>query len=71
MSHVEKLEVQVAGLSPADLARFRIWFLEFDARAWDQEIAADSKAGKLDRLIAEARADYEIWQGAPDHRDLT
>jgi hypothetical protein len=58
MSQIEQLAKEVAGLSPDDLAKFRRWFLDFDARAWDQEIEADSQAGKLDSLIAEARADY-------------
>ena len=37
----------------ADLAKFRAWFLEFDARVWDAQIESDLKAGKLQGLIAE------------------
>jgi hypothetical protein len=59
MSDVEQLEKQIEGLSREDLARFRAWFVEFDARAWDRQIEEDSKAGKLDGLIDEAMADYE------------
>jgi hypothetical protein len=59
MSQIEQLEKEVAGLSPEDLAKFRRWFLDFDARVWDQKIEADSQSGRLDSLIAEARADYE------------
>ena len=59
MSEVELLEQRIESLSPQDLARFRAWFLEFDARVWDAQIEADVKAGKLDRLINEALADYE------------
>jgi hypothetical protein len=59
MSEIELLEQKVESLSPQDLARFRAWFLEFDARVWDAQIEADAKAGKLDRLINEALADYE------------
>jgi hypothetical protein len=47
----------VQELSPEELAEFRVWFLEYDADMWDQQIAADLKSGKLDELIAEARAD--------------
>jgi hypothetical protein len=42
----------------ADLAKFRAWFLEFDARVWDAQIESDLKAGKLQGLIAEALAEY-------------
>ena len=59
MSKVEQLEKQIEKLSPEDLARFRAWFLEFDARVWDDQIEADVKAGKLKGLVAEALADYK------------
>jgi len=58
MSKVEQLERQIEDLSPEDLSKLRAWFFELDARLWDQQIEADSKAGKLDGLIAEALADY-------------
>ena len=59
MNAVEQLTWNVKGLSPEDLQQFRAWFLEYDAQCWDQQIAADLKAGKLDDLIAEARADFK------------
>jgi hypothetical protein len=58
MNNVEELEKRVEGLSPDDLARFRAWFAEFDAQAWDRQIEADAASGKLDSLVHEARADY-------------
>ena len=59
MSEVEQLEDQIAKLAPRDLARFRAWFVDFDARVWDDQIEADAKAGKRDHVIAEALADYQ------------
>lgn len=59
MSEVEQLEQRIKDLSPQDLAKFRAWFVDFDARVWDAQIEADSKAGKLDGLVAEALADYK------------
>ena len=59
MSEVEQLEERIAKLAPRDLAEFRAWFVEFDARVWDEQIEVDAKAGKLDGLIAEALADYK------------
>jgi hypothetical protein len=58
MSEVEQLEQRIDSLSPQDLAKLRAWFAEFEARAWDNQILADAKAGKLDALITEALADY-------------
>ena len=58
MSALEELEKHIQGLSPEDLKKFRAWFAEFDARVWDAQIEADSKAGKLDALVGEALAEY-------------
>lgn len=59
MSELEQLEQQVLRLRP------RIW--QYSARGlsnwtisfWDKQIEADVAAGKLDRLIAEARAEFK------------
>lgn len=66
MSELEQIEEQIAKLAPRDLAQLRAWFLEFDARVWDQQIEADSASGKLDKLIGEAVADYKAGKA----RDL-
>jgi hypothetical protein len=58
MGEVEKIEAQIQGLSPDELAEFRAWFIKFDAAAWDRRIEADVQAGKLDELIEEARAEF-------------
>jgi len=59
MTKVEDIEAAIAGLSPEDLARLRAWFEDFDARLFDEKIERDAKAGKLDQLAAEARAEHE------------
>ncbi|HOR01097.1 MAG TPA: hypothetical protein PLJ35_19960 [Anaerolineae bacterium] len=59
MSELEQLEQRVLGLSPEDLAKFRAWFIELEHRLWDKQVEADLAAGKLDRLIAEARAEFK------------
>ena len=57
MSEIEQIEERVQSLSREELAKFRAWFLEFDAKVWDEQIEADVNAGKLDELIDEALAD--------------
>lgn len=59
MNALEHLEQQVLQLSSEDLEKFRAWFLELDHQLWDKEIEADFRAGKLDRLINEARAELK------------
>ena len=52
------LENAVAGLPTDELAKFRAWFVEFDADAWDRQIEEDVRAGKLDALAEKALADH-------------
>ncbi len=66
MGKIEHIEQQIESLSPEELAIFRRWYVAFDADAWDRRIESDVKAGKLDSLVAEARADYDAGKA----RDL-
>jgi hypothetical protein len=59
MSELEEIEQRIRKLSPAELAKFRAWFAEFDHLLWDRQIEADAKAGKLDKVAAEALAEYK------------
>jgi hypothetical protein len=58
MTTVETIERAIEQLPAEELAKFRRWFLEFDAAAWDAQIEADAAAGKLDVLAEEALAEY-------------
>lgn len=44
-------------LSPQELAAFRAWFAEYDAKLWDDQFERDVAAGRLDALAAEALED--------------
>jgi hypothetical protein len=55
---IEDIEEAVAGLPPDQLARFRVWFEEFEATRFDRQIERDAEAGKLDRLADQALVDF-------------
>jgi len=57
MSTVQEIEAAVRKLSHNDLAAFRSWFSEFDADAWERQLEADVRAGRLDSLADEAVQD--------------
>jgi hypothetical protein len=59
MSSVKEIETAVARLSREELARFRNWFADFDAEAWDRQFEADATAGRLDALAEEALRDLD------------
>lgn len=56
MSTIEHIEDEIRKMSAEELARFRNWFLEFDARQWDEQIEEDADSGRLDK-IAETAVD--------------
>ncbi|OBQ84424.1 hypothetical protein [Mesorhizobium sp. WSM3873] len=57
MTKLEQIEKSVAELSPEELKAFAAWFETLQADLWDKQIEADAKAGRLDKLVAEARAE--------------
>lgn len=59
MTTIEQIEQEIRNLNSDELARFRNWFLEFDARNWDEQIEQDSRAGRLDKL---ANAAVQSWR---------
>lgn len=59
MTKVEALEREVEKLTPEELAAFRDWFVEYDSELWDRQIERDSAEGRLDRIAAEALAEFE------------
>ena len=59
MTRLEDIEKAVAGLAPEELAKFRRWFEEMDARLWDEQIRHDAGKGKLDNLASQALEDHK------------
>ncbi len=59
MSRLTEIQQQILTLPEAEYKQLRQWFNELDWEKWDREIEADSDAGKLDFLIAEALEEKE------------
>lgn len=58
MRKVEHIEQQIRELSAGEFSELRAWVIEQDWAKWDTQIEADVKAGKLDKLLAEAKEDF-------------
>ena len=59
MSKVEKIEQEVQGLSPAELAEFRAWFLEYDSGGVRTANSNETcRPGRLDDLAEKALRDH-------------
>lgn len=65
MTRVETIEQQVQQLTDDERKAFRAWFAQFDADAWDRQIEADARAGKLDQLASQALEDYQAGLSKP------
>ena len=65
MGKVERIEQDIQGLSPGELARFRAWFLEYDWEAWDRQLERDVQAGRLDDLADKALRDHTAGKTTP------
>ncbi len=57
MVTAQEVEQAVAQLPKPELDKFRSWFEEFDAEAWDRQFEHDAKSGKLDHLAEQALRD--------------
>ncbi len=65
MTRLEKIEQEIASLDPADIRRLAEWLAEFQADLWDKQIEDDAKAGRLDKLFADAEADIAAGKIRP------
>lgn len=59
MTKLEQIEKSIEDLSNDELKKFAEWFAELQAERWDRQIEEDVAAGRLDKLIAEAREEIK------------
>jgi hypothetical protein len=59
MTKIEDIERAIARLSVEELARLRAWFDEFEGSRFDERLARDARAGKLDKLAEQAAEDFQ------------
>lgn len=62
---VKEIEKAVSGLDRRDLDEFAEWFDEHRASLWDEQIEQDSRVGRFDSLISEAKAEYDAGRTRP------
>jgi hypothetical protein len=58
MSTVAEIEQAIQKLKPEEVRQVGDWLDELRERLWDQQIEADATAGRLDQMIAKAKAGY-------------
>ena len=58
MSTVAEIESAIKKLEPQEIREVGHLVDELREELWDRQIDADAKAGKLDKLMEEAKQDY-------------
>jgi hypothetical protein len=56
---------QVQKLPPQEVFKLGRWLREYEAELWDQQIEADIRAGKLDKLSQEALEELRAGKTRP------
>jgi hypothetical protein len=59
MTTVAEITAAVKRLPRRDFARFRRWFIDYDAAEWDRQLESNLGTGRLNPLIHEARCDHQ------------
>jgi hypothetical protein len=65
MSTVQEIEMAIKKLKPQEIHEVADWLQELREGVWDQQIDADAKAGRLDKMIAKAKAGYRAGKATP------
>ena len=59
MASVDQIEKAILELPPQELRKLSAWIAELDQERWDDQLAQDVAACKLDRLAEEAIRDFQ------------
>ena len=57
LTTVQEIVTAISQLTPEQFAVLRAWLAGHEAQHWDQQLAADAAAGRLDALAEEALGD--------------
>ena len=58
MTTVEDIEKAIERLAPREFDRLRAWFEKYQAARFDEKVARDAQADKLDRFAEQALEDF-------------
>jgi len=62
---VKDIEQAITQLPRQEIAELSQWFEEFQNQMWDEQIERDAHAGRFDKLIEQAKAQYAAGRCKP------
>ena len=67
---LSELKSQLTHLEPHERQELKAYLEELEADAWDAQIEADAKAGRLDFLLERVKANVEAGRSLPVGKNL-
>lgn len=64
MSRTE-IETAITQLPAQEVSALMVWLEHYHAQIWDEQIADDLEAGRLDSMLAEVDKEYEMGLAKP------
>jgi hypothetical protein len=65
MTTIDKIKSEIVQLSDKELTALSDWLAEVEEQRFDRRIERDAAAGKLDKLMADAEANYKAGRRRP------
>ena len=65
MTKIDQIKGVIEALPADEKTALKRWLDEIDGQLFDDKIEADAASGKLDGLIAKARANYKAGRRTP------
>lgn len=62
---VKEIEKAITQLPTDELAKLSVWFTDYQAEIWDNQIKQDLKNGKMDKLLKEVDTEFEAGKAKP------
>ena len=56
---LDTLKAEIEKLSPPERSTLALWLANREEEAWDEQIRADHRAGKLDTLVRRAEKEFD------------
>ncbi len=65
MTKIDEIKGAIGRLADAEKSELKRWLDEIDAQLFDDKIEADAAVGRLDGMIAKARANFKAGRQTP------
>jgi hypothetical protein len=62
---IKEIESAIEQLSNKEVSELSVWLADYRASLWDNQIASDLDAGRLDEVLDQVDAEYKAGKAEP------